>query len=266
MILSGCCCGVDVECPPSECEADFSSAYNVALELKYEWDASGGLGNSCGNPGTCFCSFSGMVVSEASGNCACTGERVPPFIGPKAYLSKGWRVTTSPAPNLRTSEPASPSCLFPCGSAVGSSVPGTWTANAGGFGFGSGPCGTVSALACINEVNEDTGLDVWYWMLALSFTSTATVACWNPSAPVWTVHLALASETRPDCHAPTGLTWTGVPDPTNGTYFRNGRMGRMGISNAITLVPGSGCSCQYPNPGAYSTGGSTEITCNVSIT
>ena len=265
-LLGGCCCGVDVECPPSSCAAGLASTYLIDLQLAYTYTGVGiTYGNSCGNDGSNLMTLSGLLVSEVSGNCECQGERQPPFIGPRAYLGKGWQVANSPSPNLLVSETAGGACLYPCGNVSQTSVPGTFTANAGGQGYGSATCGTGSALTIVNEVNEDTGLDVWYWVLGLSFRSTATVACFNPSQPVWQVLLSLASEPRPECHPPIGLTWTGEPDPTDGTYFRDRWRGRMGIANGVTLVPGNGCVCWNPTSVTYAFGTYTETTCNVGI-
>ena len=238
-LLGGCCCDVipEPDCATGEC--GLASSYTLSLAALYTYQGMAGafpyVQDDCGAGGSVAVSFENMVLTAASGNCACFGEAVPPITGPERYRAVAYQVTTSPATTLAVTSSAS-GCTLPCASYSGSGVPGAW---AGRW------CGTVGSLVCVNEVNQNTGLDVWFWALSMTFASTATTACGSAAVPTWRATVGLTSEMQTACHAPTGLTWSGRNTsglPASPRWHDGERRG-LEISHHVS--GSTGCGCLY---------------------
>lgn len=255
--LTTCCCGGDgPTCPPSAC--DLASAYSLAISAQFTYAGFGtipAVADDCGNGGTVSLAVSGLVVTENTGTCGCFGERYPPVTGAEAYNARSYAVTTGAAPTLSAASSGTTCSWANCGTVSGSAIAGTW---AGGSHSGLPFCSSLGAFGIVNETNADTGLNVWYWRVALQFTSTATVTCAGVTLPTWTAWISGTSEPQPDCHGPEGLTWSGVGDglPLYPRWHESWRTGL--VIRHVIAGTAYGCQCTYGAGSFYYPPGVTQ--------
>lgn len=238
-----CCCGVtDCTCCFDECPGSLASSYTVGISGQYATDTSAAIPtyDTCGNPFSVTYGVSGLIASAGNaGGCGfpCGQSDYPPFVSNHRACHYIYGDFSSSQPSWSFIASSTGTCSFPT-NADCSNFSGAYAGATDKDNLFQWACGT--GLACINEVNTNTGLDIWYWVLSLKFTSTATVynGPVNPPLPEVTFEWYAKSDTSNVCGPPTGRTWysSSTSADVANAYWYN--LSRNSSLDKRTLNPG----------------------------
>ena len=211
-----------------------------------------------------------FTAGGISGCPECDKDTEPPFTGNHIRCVYPYGTVSNPNWSMIGTSTAGGICtFFDCSNFSAVNEPGTteaWANFSGGCNRG---------LSCVNEINTTTGLNIWYWVLRVKFTSTATVANGGSNTTAkYEAGFAVKSVPTSSCTEPTGLTWNVKGATTYSDDFwhdgdARGTYVYKATANANPAFPAN--KCWRPSGGSSGGGVQTDVgsvvsSLNVAIT